>query len=135
MGRGVGQEVGLYGCAANRTFPHSTQYFSLGFFRDIRKHFDSGICFDSGRPKANHVSIIYTSGCHWNQGRQYFHYDLTSQTIRYGNDEKFCLEADGNQRTVFVSSCKRNYNNQKWKFGYHNVNALKNWTKVGVKIQ
>lgn len=135
LGRGAGSPIGLYQCSSNRARPHNSQFFRLGYFRDLRRNYDSGICLDASSPKNIDKPRIFSSGCHWQQGNQYFRYDVNTKLLKHGKSDNYCVVADGKAKTVFIANCNLDNNNQKWNFGYQNTSALNNWENVGVKIK
>ena len=78
-------------------------------------------------------SKIEVGTCHHQQGSQYFHYDLDSQQMKVGSNEKNCLEADEANSKILVKACDKNESKQKWTWGKLFEDNLKNWDKVGAK--
>lgn len=48
---------------------------------------------------------------------------------------KKCLTANLVNAKIDFNSCDVNDNNQKWEFGYKNMEALNNWEGYGIKFR
>lgn len=123
------KEVKLYSCTSDRRFPTGTQYFLLGHNRDIEYYTDSAYCIE------NTGKVLEIHACHHQQGSQYFRYDLDTQQMKNGPSEKKCLQANLETRKIEIKNCDSNEVKQKWKWGKHNEENLKNWDNVGAKIK
>lgn len=121
--------MGLYYCSTKRTRPSGNQHFYLGYNRDLEYYSDSAYCIQT------YGGTIQLHACSHQQGTQYFRYDLNTQQIKAGADEKQCLEADENSSKVSVKSCNSHEDKQKWKFGHMNEENLKNWKDSGAPMK
>jgi hypothetical protein len=120
------REVGFYSCSHDRRYPHGSQYFFLGHNRDIEYYSDSAYCLQ------NSGNRIEVHTCTHQQGNQYFRYDLETQQMKVGNDEKNCFEADDAKNKIVVKPCNGE-KSQKWVWGEIFEENLRNWDTVGAK--
>lgn len=121
------REVGFYSCSHDRRYPHGSQFFFLGNNRDIEYYTDSAYCLE------NSGNRIQVHTCHHHQGSQYFRYDLETQQIKVGVNEKNCLEGDDVKNKILVVTCDSNEVKQKWTWGQLYEENLRNWDTVGAK--
>jgi hypothetical protein len=121
------REVGFYSCSHDRRYPHGSQYFFLGHHRDIEYYSDSAYCLH------NSGNRIEVHACSHQQGSQYFRYDVDTQLMYVGNDEKNCMHADETKSKIVVKPCDKDDVNQRWKWGKIYEENLRNWDKVGAK--
>lgn len=129
LSRGDKEPIGLYFCANDKVKPQSTQFFALSWQRDIRiKHGSS--CWDVSEG-GNAPILLF--GCHSMQGNQLWKYDYKLNHIIHLHSNR-CLEADFEEKTVFVSKCRRDVANQRFSFGYANTTALDDWTRSGSRL-
>lgn len=133
MSRPKEEPIGLFPCAANKTHPQDTQFFTLRFYRDIAIQ-RSMNCMDSSGSTAKREIVTYA--CHHGQGNQYFRYDLKNKHIYHGvKRNNHCVDMDASSRSVFVTSCDENSKTQKWRWGFINKTNLENWLTYGSKIE
>lgn len=129
LSRGDKERIGLFYCASDKVKPQSTQYFALSWQRDIRIKYGES-CWDVS--EAGHAPILLF-GCHGMQGNQLWKYDRAQKHVIHLHSSR-CLEANFDDKTVFVSKCKRDAVNQKWSFGFVNSTALNDWQHSGSKL-
>lgn len=114
-------------CSHNKTNPVHQQYFMLRHFRDISIYGKSD-CLEGSKNKQLHFSK-----CHFNQGNQYFRFDITNLHIFWGRKRNnLCLDADN--ETVFINTCDKEKVSQQWIFGFSRASSLRNWTNFGAPI-
>ncbi|XP_011293263.3 N-acetylgalactosaminyltransferase 4 [Musca domestica] len=123
MGKNLNAAIGLFGCAENKTHPHSNQFWDLSHFHDIRNH-KGDVCLDVMDSHEN--ATVWMWSCHNSGGNQYWSYDLEHQMIRHGVNRRFCLEAfvANNEKAVYMNACDKLNPRMKWTFGYLNETAL-----------
>lgn len=123
------EKIGLYYCAADKVKPQSTQYFALSWMRDIRiKHGE--MCWDVSE-SGNAPILLF--GCHGMQGNQLWKYDQQLKHIIHLHTAR-CLQANFGDKTVFVSTCRKDEDSQKFNFGYVNTTALDDWEHSGMRL-
>lgn len=99
----------------------------LRHFRDISIYGKSD-CFEGSK----HTQLHF-SRCHYNQGNQYFRFDIKNLHIFWGRKRNnLCLDADN--ETVFINTCDKEKASQQWIFGFSRVSSLMNWTNFGAPI-
>jgi polypeptide N-acetylgalactosaminyltransferase len=123
------KKLGLYSCASDKIHPHSTQYFAHSWQRDIRIK-NSDQCWDVSESGNAPVMLF---GCHGMQGNQLFRYHVDTKSIEHVISKR-CLNADPENRKVFVANCDSGNEKQKWNFGFVNETALNNWESSGAKL-
>lgn len=129
LSHGEKENIGLYYCAADILKPQSTQFFALSWQRDIRiKHGES--CWDVSEAGKAPIALF---GCHGMQGNQLFRYDRELKHVIHSHTSR-CLEANFDDRSVSVNTCRRDNVNQKWKFGFVNETALDDWVNAGSRL-
>ncbi|XP_037820238.1 N-acetylgalactosaminyltransferase 4-like [Lucilia sericata] len=123
LGGASNAAIGLYNCAANKTHPHQTQFWSLSYMRDIRKKSQS-ICLDVHESPNN--ASIWMWSCHNSGGNQFWSYDREEQMIVHGIGKASCMEAfvEGDKFAVYVNPCDKTNPRMKWTFGYVNETAF-----------
>lgn len=78
---------------------------------------------------------LTTSHCHFEQGNQYFRYDIDTLQIVYGAKRRnICVDANHGNLKVFLNHCDTKKETQRWTFGFVNTSSLKNWLKKGARI-
>lgn len=110
--------------------PHQYQYFILRHFRDIQIRGRSE-CLEL----ASRGNCFTHNHCTYEQGNQYFRYDIDTLQIHYGpkrND--LCLDVDIKERVIIANSCDKNNPLQKFVFGTIHLHMLRKWTDVGAPI-
>lgn len=122
------KEMGMYYCSPNKLYPTGHQHYFLGHHRDIEFYSDAAYCIETRGDK------IELHACHHQQGSQYFHYDLDTQQLKNGVQEKNCLEANDSGDKVSIKQCKVDEPKQKWKWGRVNEDNLRKWKSVGARI-
>lgn len=130
LNHGEKQTVGLFSCASDKVQPQANQYFQLSWHRDLRIKFGE-LCWDVSESVPNAKILLYH--CHGGQGNQLWSYDVESQMIKQGKNNR-CLDMDDSRREVFVNPCSADNPNQKWKWGYVNMTAIGNWKTYGAKL-
>ncbi|XP_067634915.1 N-acetylgalactosaminyltransferase 4-like [Eurosta solidaginis] len=123
MNRGNQSPVGLFHCGANKTHPHSNQYWKLSYVRDLR-HEDDVSCLDVHSQQEN--ATVWMWSCHRLGGNQFWYYDRQLQWLVHGLHGHACLEAiiDGDFHAVYVNQCDNSNPRMKWIFGRVNDTAL-----------
>lgn len=120
--------VTLETCSSNKTNPIHQQHFTLRHFRDIMIHGKSS-CLEGS---IDHVTF---ERCHYEQGNQYFRYDIKSLQIFWGRARnKLCLDVNLETEDVIVKDCDESKKTQQWVFGFSRVSMLKDWINSGVPI-
>lgn len=115
-------------CSHNKTNPVQHQHFTLRHFRDIMIHGKSD-CLEG----TSH-GLIY-SRCHYEQGNQYFRYDLNTLHLVWGRKvNNLCVDASPGADNIFINFCNDSSETQKWIWGFSRVSSLKNWIEVGAPI-
>lgn len=129
LSKGEKEPIGLYYCAANKKNPQPTQFFALSWQRDIRiKHGES--CWDVSEGGKAPIVLF---GCHGMGGNQLWQYDRQQKHVIHVHSSR-CLEANFDDKSVFVNKCNRGKENQKWSFGFVNDTALDGWAHSGSKL-
>lgn len=115
-------------CSHNKTNPVQHQHFTLRHFRDIQIHGKSD-CLEGTAH-----GLVY-SRCHYEQGNQYFRYDLKSLHLNWGRKiNNLCVDANPDAYNVFINFCNDSSETQKWVWGFSRVSYLKSWVKNGAPI-
>ncbi|XP_013098327.2 N-acetylgalactosaminyltransferase 4 [Stomoxys calcitrans] len=130
LGNGVNGGIGLFSCAPNKTHPQETQFWSLSYFKDIRKH-RGDVCLDVSDSGEN--ATIWMWSCHNQAGNQFWSYDQEHQMIVHGIYRASCLEAfvEGDTRAVYTNPCDKLNPRMRWTFGWLNQTAMDNfWSDV-----
>jgi hypothetical protein len=122
-------QVELRKCKENFTFPGDQQTFHLRETRDIFFVDSDDKCL---KIKDKEVWCDY---CEKQNTAQYFRYDVGTKQIFCGfkRDNK-CIQADTNQKKLFVGDCHRDEISQKWNWGFVNETMLRNWVDYGKNI-
>lgn len=129
LSRGEKNRIGLYFCAIDKVNPQATQNFALSWQRDIRvRHGEQ--CWDVS-DSGNAPVVLF--GCHGMQGNQLFRYHPDTKLIQHVISNR-CIDANFEKKEIFVSTCDKTNENQKWKFGSFNETALLNWETSGSKL-
>jgi hypothetical protein len=99
--------------------------------RDIAVEISNNECFDVFRDK---ISIWH---CKFEQGNQYFRYDVDTQQIFVGVvRHNRCMEVEeGDSHMIIVAECDEEKISQKWKWGSVNETMLRNWADYGKPIK
>lgn len=115
--------VGLFGCADNKTHPHSNQYWILTQHREVKVR-DSDLCLDVHSINAN--AKIWMWNCHQQGGNQFWAYDPEQQWLVHGKAGVNCLEAIERNGKMIVrgNACDNSNPRMKWKFGNVNLELL-----------
>lgn len=129
LSHGEKHKIGLYQCADDKVNPQSTQNFALSWQRDIRIKYGTD-CWDVSE---GGKAPIVMFGCHGMQGNQLFRYFTDTKHIQHVITNR-CLDANFEQKQIFVGTCNNNSPNQKWNFGYINETALHDWEHSGSKL-
>lgn len=117
-------------CGHNLKHPHEHQHFILRHFRDIQIRGRSDCIVNSERGNG----FTYKH-CHYNQGDQYFRYDLNTFQIHWGpKRNNMCLDVDEAHDVVIASVCDKSNPLQKFVFGTIQMDMLKDWVQSGAKI-
>lgn len=123
-----GGKVSLAECSHNKTNPTHQQFFTLRHFRDIMIHGKSD-CLEGSSHGLNHAR------CHYEQGNQYFRYNLDTHQIHWGRlRNNLCIDAHEDSDYVFINFCDKSKETQKWIWGFARMSALKNWINFGEPI-
>lgn len=73
--------------------------------------------------------------CHFEQGNQYFRFNLETLHIHWGRwQNNLCIDADADSSNVFINFCDNNKETQKWVWGFSRVSWLKDWPNHGAPI-
>lgn len=73
--------------------------------------------------------------CSYEQGLQYFRYDIDTLQLWYGpKRNNLCVDANNGNLKVFINSCDVKKETQKWVFSSVRVSSLRNWVEMGAKI-
>ncbi|XP_065365333.1 N-acetylgalactosaminyltransferase 4-like [Calliphora vicina] len=133
MGGASNTAIGLFMCAANKTHPQPTQFWSLSYIRDIRKK-SQDICLDVHESPNN--ATIWMWSCHNSGGNQFWSYDLKEQMIIHGTKKAACMEAfvEDGKLAVYVNPCDKMNPRMKWIFGNVNATAFEDFWE-GVKLE
>ena len=118
--------LGLYTCHENLTHPESSQNFVFSWHRNIMSDNRFWHCLILGDDLFFHM-------CEYKFGTQLWFYNLTSKQIE-NPFFNVCLTANITDYKVNIKYCNPNDLNQKWKWGYTNETALKNWETFGAKL-
>jgi hypothetical protein len=110
--------------------PHEYQYFILRHFRDIQIRGRSDCISNSIRGN----SFTYQH-CHYNQGNQYFRYDIDTLQIYWGpKRNNMCLDVDEENNIIMANVCDTSRPLQKFVFGSIQLPMLRDWIGHGAKI-
>ncbi|EAT48275.1 AAEL000639-PA [Aedes aegypti] len=122
------EPIGVFSCAANRTYPQNNQFFTLTYYRDIRVS-SVDKCLDA----SSDGSEVILFNCHESQGNQLWQYDTETQMIRHGKPTRNqCLDLV--ERKVVVSKCDHRKKTQRWEWGFVDEENLNNWESYGAKL-
>lgn len=73
--------------------------------------------------------------CHYEQGNQYFRYDLDTLQIRWNkNYYNLCIDVDPDTEVMFINACSAKRPTQMWVWGFCRVSWVKNWVNHGAPI-
>lgn len=123
-----GGKVSLSVCSHNKTNPIHQQFFTLRHYRDIMIHGKSD-CLEGSAHGVNYAR------CHFEQGNQYFRYDLETLQIHWGRARNnLCIDAHDQSDYIFINFCDKGKETQKWIWGFARMSALKNWINFGEPI-
>lgn len=120
--------MNLATCSHNKTNPVQQQFFVLRHFRDIMLYGKSD-CFEGSAH-----GLTYAR-CHYEQGNQYFRFDVDSMNIIWGRKQNnLCIDADPDTNNIFINFCDKSRETQKWVWGSSRQAWLKDWTNHGAAI-
>lgn len=123
-----GSRIKLAECSHNKTNPIHQQHFMLRHSRDISIYGKSD-CLEGSK----HLQFSF-SRCHYNQGNQYFRFDVKNLHIFWGRKRNnLCVDASVDE-TVFINTCDKESHSQQWIWGFSRVSSLLNWTNNGAPI-
>lgn len=119
----------MYACKGDINKFNSRQTFRLRNHRDISVENSLSECLDLSKGKI----IVYN--CKFQQGNQYFRYDLDTKQIFCGRKRsQKCIDMDPSTNMIVVSTCDVSKNTQRWTWGAVNETMLKNWVDYGKPI-
>lgn len=99
--------------------------FMLTHERSIKHNDTNDQCIDSNR--------LNLYNCHHMFGSQHWKFNIDMRQIINPSSEK-CLTAHISQRNITLEPCDVSNVNQKWKWSFENVTALRNWHTFGLKV-
>lgn len=109
--------------------PGGRQNFRLRNHRDISIGDLESDCLEV---KSGNLTV---NECKFNQGNQYFRYDLETQQIFCGTKRNNqCIDMDPTLKTVFVAPCAAHKKTQMWIWGFTNETMLSDWANYGKEI-
>ncbi|ELU14019.1 hypothetical protein CAPTEDRAFT_197005 [Capitella teleta] len=122
--KGQGETFGLEKCAKDEPGIGGEQRLQITWHKDIRPGKRS-FCFDVSTSVEKAPVILYN--CHGMKGNQWFKYDTETSQV-FHPISRHCLDCDAERKEIFMSSCDKDSNTQKWKFEKVNLEqAKKDW--------
>lgn len=97
------------------------QQLALSWHKDLRP-LKRTVCFDVSQSVAKAPVILW--GCHGMKGNQYFKFNPETEQILHPISNQ-CLDSDGAAKEIFMMSCDKNSQSQKWKFSKMNHTAIR----------